>query len=149
MHPSQVIALAPASWWGGPPGPRRTPSSASRQAGQGAVRGRGRPPGPAGAPLARPRAGGPGGCPGARAPALLPLALLLALGIPAANAQNPPLLDCNQPVDVSVPQGSLQANVRFQGSAGETIFIRLLANTADPGFGLASPVVVDPFGNPY
>ena len=80
---------------------------------------------------------------------LLPLALLLALGIPAANAQNPPLLDCGQPVDVSVPPGTLQTNVRFQGSAGETVFIRLLANTADPGFGLASPVVVDPFGNPY
>jgi YD repeat-containing protein len=80
---------------------------------------------------------------------ILPLAVLLALGIPAANAQNPPQLDCNQPVDVQVPQGSLQTNVRFQGSAGETVYIRLLANTADPGFGLTIPVVADPYGNPY
>src|ERR1039457_1471200 len=38
---TRVIALA-SVWWGGPPGPRRTPSSACWQAGQGA--GRGRPP---------------------------------------------------------------------------------------------------------
>src|ERR1035437_2799060 len=37
------VALASAEW-GGPPGPRRTPSSACWQAGQGAGRGRGRPP---------------------------------------------------------------------------------------------------------
>src|ERR1019366_2669406 len=40
---TQVIALASA-WWGGPPGPRRTPSSACWQAGQGAGPGRGRLP---------------------------------------------------------------------------------------------------------
>jgi hypothetical protein len=33
-----------APLWGGPPGPRRTPPSVCRQAGQGADRGRGRPP---------------------------------------------------------------------------------------------------------
>ena len=38
---TQVIAL-PSAWWGGPPGPRRT--SGCWQAGQGAGRGRGRPP---------------------------------------------------------------------------------------------------------
>ena len=40
---TQVIAL-PSAWWGGPPGPRRTPASACWQAGQGAGRGRGHPP---------------------------------------------------------------------------------------------------------
>ncbi|MGD0772418.1 MAG: RHS repeat domain-containing protein [Candidatus Solibacter sp.] len=75
--------------------------------------------------------------------------LLLALAIPAANAQNSPQLDCNHPVDVQVPQNLTQANVTFQGSAGETVYIRLLANTLDPGFGLTIPMVADPYGNIY
>jgi YD repeat-containing protein len=80
---------------------------------------------------------------------LLPLALLLALGMGASNAQNSPLLDCNHPVDVQVPQNLTQANVTFQGSAGETVYIRLMVNTVDPGFALTPPVVADPFGNKY
>ena len=77
---------------------------------------------------------------------LLALAALLALGIPAAHAQNPQL-DCNQPADVTLAAGSPRAFVNFQGSAGETVYIRLLVKSVDPGFGLASVVVVDPFGN--
>ena len=39
---TQVIALA-AAWWGGPPGPRGTPSSRCRKRRQGPPRGRGAP----------------------------------------------------------------------------------------------------------
>ena len=72
-------------------------------------------------------------------------AALLALGIPAAHAQSAQL-DCNQPADVTLIAGSPQAYVSFSGSAGETVYIRLLANSVDPGFGLAPVVVVDPYG---
>jgi YD repeat-containing protein len=77
---------------------------------------------------------------------LLPLAVLLALGIPASHAQNPQL-DCNQPVDVTLAAGSPQGYVSFSGSAGETVYIRLLAKSGDPGFRLNPPVVFDPYGN--
>jgi hypothetical protein len=40
---TQVIPLT-AAWWGGPPGPRGTPSSRCRKRRQGPPRGRGRPP---------------------------------------------------------------------------------------------------------
>ncbi len=75
---------------------------------------------------------------------LLPIAVLITLGIPGVYAQ----LDCGHPVDVRIVAGS-QANVTFQGSAGETIYIRLLANSVDPGFTLNLPVVADPFGNVF
>ena len=80
---------------------------------------------------------------------LVPVAVLLTLGIPAAYAQNAPLLDCNQPADVLISPASPRANLQFQGTAGETVYIRLLPNTLDPGFSLAPPVVADPFGNIY
>ena len=73
---------------------------------------------------------------------LLPIAVLLTLGIPGAYAQ----LDCGHPVDVRIAAAS-QANVTFQGTSGETVYIRLLANSVDPGFTLNAPVVADPFGN--
>ena len=93
---------------------------------------------------------GPGGPPHNSLPRrLLPLAVLLALGIPGLHAQNSPQLDCNQPADVRLTPASPQANLRFQGTAGETVYIRLLPIALDPGFGLTSPVVVDPFGNAY
>ena len=91
---------------------------------------------------------GPGGPPHHQWKRLLPLAALLTLGIPASHAQNPQL-DCNQPVDVTLAAGLPQAFVTFSGSAGETVYIRLLAKSVDPGFGLAPVVVVDPFGNIY
>src|SRR5664280_1656508 len=76
--------------------------------------------------------------------------LLLALGTAGVYAQNSPQLDCNQPVDVLLTAASPRANVRFQATAGETVYIRLLANTPpDPGFGLNPVVVLDPFGNFY
>ena len=73
---------------------------------------------------------------------LLPLALLLTLGIPGIYAQ----LDCSHPVDVRSPR-TRQANVTFPASSGETVYIRLLANSVDPGFALNPPVVVDQFSN--
>ena len=77
---------------------------------------------------------------------LLPLAALLALGIPASQAQSS-LLDCNQPVDIQLGPGSPQAYVQFQATAGETVFIRLLATKADTGFSLTPPALADPYGN--
>jgi YD repeat-containing protein len=77
---------------------------------------------------------------------LLALVALLALGIPASHAQSTQL-DCNQPVDVTLTPGAPQASVSFSGSAGETVYIRLLASVADPGFRLNPPVVVGPFGS--
>jgi YD repeat-containing protein len=74
--------------------------------------------------------------------------VLLALAIPGLYAQDP-LLDCGRPVDVLLSPASPRANVRFQGTSGETVYIRLLATTAGPGFGLTPPVVADPFGNTY
>ena len=71
---------------------------------------------------------------------LLPIAVLLTLGIPGLYAQ----LDCGHPVDVKLTPS---ANVTFQGSSGETVYIRLLVNSVDPGFTLNAPVVADPFGN--
>ena len=76
---------------------------------------------------------------------LLPVAVLLALGIPAAHAQYLQL-DCNQPVDVQLAAGSVQTNVRFQATAGETVYIRLLPTKVDPDFSLAPVVVAGPFG---
>jgi YD repeat-containing protein len=78
---------------------------------------------------------------------LLPLAVLLALGIPAVHAQNISLIDCGQPADVVLTPASPRANLRFQGTAGEAVYIRLTANHPDPGFSLSLPVVADPFGN--
>ena len=77
---------------------------------------------------------------------LLALAALLALGIPASHAQSTQL-DCNQPADVTLAPPSPQAYVSFSGSAGETVYIRLQANSVDPGFGLAPVVLADPYGN--
>ena len=77
---------------------------------------------------------------------LLPLAALLALGMPASHAQSTPI-DCNQPADVTLIAGSPQAFVNFQGSAGETVYIRLLVKTIDPGFRLNPPVVVGQYGS--
>ncbi len=79
---------------------------------------------------------------------LFPAAALLAVAIPAGLfAQSLPLLDCGKTADVQLSPASPQANLTFLGTAGETVYIRLMANTADPGFGLNSPVVVDPFAN--
>jgi YD repeat-containing protein len=74
---------------------------------------------------------------------LLPIAVLLTLGIPEVYAQ----LDCGHPVDVVINPQSPQAYVKFQGSSGETVYIRLLANSVDQGFSLNAPVVADPFAN--
>jgi YD repeat-containing protein len=71
---------------------------------------------------------------------LLPIAFLLTLGIPRAHAQ----LDCGHPVDVKLTPSAF---VTFSGSSGETVYIRLLVNSVDPGFTLNSPVVADPFAN--
>jgi YD repeat-containing protein len=76
---------------------------------------------------------------------LLPFAALVALGIPGLYAQQ---LDCGQPADVQLTPG-VQANLTFSGTAGETVYIRLLASKVDPGFALNLPVVADPFGNKY
>ena len=73
---------------------------------------------------------------------LLPVAILLTLGIPGVYAQ----LDCGNPVDVKLTPS---ANVTFKGTSGETVYIRLLANSVDPGFTLNQPVVADPFGNVF
>jgi hypothetical protein len=64
---------------------------------------------------------------------LLPVAVLLALGIAGLYAQD---LDCNQPADVQFSPASPRANVRFQGTAGETVYIRLLFTNIAPGFSL-------------
>ena len=80
---------------------------------------------------------------------MLPLAVLLALGIPGLYAQGVPLIDCGQPADVRLTPDSPRANLRFQGTGGETVYIRLMATTTDPGFRLTVPVVADPFGNIY
>ena len=76
---------------------------------------------------------------------LLPV-VLLALGIPAVDAQGVPQLDCGQPVDVQLSPASPQAYVPFSGTGGETVYIRLTANTG-AGFSLTIPVLAGPFGN--
>ncbi|MCX6633196.1 MAG: YD repeat-containing protein [Candidatus Solibacter sp.] len=80
---------------------------------------------------------------------LLPLAALAVLWIPGLYGQIIPLLDCGQPADVLLTPASPRANLRFQGTAGETVYVRLMAASLDPGFALTLPVVVDPFGNTY
>lgn len=77
---------------------------------------------------------------------LLPVAVLLALGIAGLHAQN---LDCGKPADVLLTPASPRANLQFQGTAGETVYIRLLFSNTEPGFSLRVPVVADPFGNTY
>jgi YD repeat-containing protein len=79
---------------------------------------------------------------------LLPLAALLALGIPAVRAQIAQI-DCGQSADVRLSPDSPRAWANFQGSAGETVYIRLMANTIDPGFRLQSVVVLDSYGNRF
>jgi YD repeat-containing protein len=79
---------------------------------------------------------------------MLPLAAMLTLGIPVVFAQNAQL-DCTKPVDVKLNSDSPQAYVSFPASAGETVYIRILAINPEPGFSLYSPVVADPFGNIY
>jgi YD repeat-containing protein len=76
---------------------------------------------------------------------LLPL-MLLALGTSAMYAQSFAQLDCGQPADVLLSGDSPQANVQFQGSAGETVYLRLLAY-ASSSFLLKDPVLVDQFNN--
>ena len=78
---------------------------------------------------------------------LLPLAALLALGIPGLHAQT--ALDCGQPADVRLSPDSPFANVTFPGSPGDSVYIRMLATGGDPGFSRNPPVVVDPFSNTY
>jgi hypothetical protein len=78
---------------------------------------------------------------------LLPLATLLMLSIAGLHAQTA-TLDCGQPADVRLSSDS-PANVAFPGSPGDSIYIRLLASGADPGFSRNPPVVVDQFSNPY
>ena len=80
---------------------------------------------------------------------VLPFAVLLALGIPGLYAQGtaPLDLDCGQPADVQLSSDKPQANLKFSGTFGEAVYIRLLASQVDSGFGLNLPVVADPFGN--
>ena len=77
---------------------------------------------------------------------LLPVVALFAVGSLAMYAQAIPQLDCGQPADVQVSPGA-QANLRFQGSNGESVYVRVIAPAGDPSFVLSTAVVADPFGN--
>src|SRR4051794_11099106 len=79
-------------------------------------------------------------------PRLLSLASLLVLGLAGVYAQVPQI-DCNQPADVELSVEA-PANLRFQGSAGELVYIRITGLRVDPGFFLGTPVL-DLFGNRY
>lgn len=79
---------------------------------------------------------------------LLPFAALASLCFPGLYAQDSTAqLDCNQPVDVQLTKEKPKANVRFNGSSGELVYIRIVSPTADAGFALTVPVVNDPGGN--
>src|SRR5215472_9033480 len=56
-------------------------------------------------------------------------------------------LDCNLPANITISPASPRANLKFNGSAGEAIFIRVVGISTDPTFFLATPKIVDQFGN--
>jgi YD repeat-containing protein len=75
--------------------------------------------------------------------AMTRLAWILAIVAPVWGQA----LDCFQPADVKLTPQAPRVNLTFQGSAGETVYIRLTGSNADPGFALQVPRVVDQFGN--
>jgi YD repeat-containing protein len=75
-------------------------------------------------------------------------ALLLALAALTLSAQTQYPIDCNQPADVNFIPGIGKANLQFSATAGEAIYFRFVAVSADEGFGLGNiPVISDAFGN--
>lgn len=76
---------------------------------------------------------------------LLGVSLLADAPLAAQNLA----MECGQPVDVTLSVGNPFANIKFQGQAGETVYIRLFGVTVDPGFGLGPIYIADPFGNLY
>src|SRR6516225_7216701 len=62
-------------------------------------------------------------------------------------------LDCNLPANITISPASPRANLKFNGSAGEAIYVRVVFITRDPTFFFPPPQdhtypkIVDQFGN--
>jgi YD repeat-containing protein len=79
---------------------------------------------------------------------LLCTAAVWAASAASLLAQNQ-TMECGQPADVFLNSSTTFANINFQGHQGETVYIRLFAVAADPGFSLSQLNVSDPYGNVY